>query len=114
MSTFISGRARIALLILGAAGSFLAAGAAGAAELAGNAPKIVVHYDSQMLATDNGVHTLYRRLNAAADKVCVQEDYGRWVSAAVRACRKQAVERAVEQINNPRLAALQAAQSKSG
>ena len=85
-----------------------------AAELAGNAPKIVVHYDSQMLATDNGVHTLYRRLNAAADKVCVQEDYGRWVSAAVRACRKQAVERAVEQINNPRLAALQAAQSKSG
>ena len=107
-------RLKYALAILaGAAGSILLAGAASAANPAETAPSVVVHYDNAMLASDSGVRELYRRLNTAAQKVCVDSGIGRFVSDATLACRRQAVERAVQQIDNPHLAALQASRVKS-
>jgi UrcA family protein len=108
-------KARTAAVILaGAAGLALAAGRASAAAPEDAVPRIVVRYDSGMLATDEGVKQLYRRLNSAAEKVCIDESNNRFVSDAVIACRRQAVARAVHEIGNPHLAALQAARVKSG
>jgi UrcA family protein len=108
-------RARAAAVILaGAAGLALVAGRASAATPEDAVPSIVVRYDIGMLATDDGVRQLYRRLNSAAQKVCVDQTADKFASDAVIACRRQAVARAVEQIGNPHLAALQAARVKSG
>jgi UrcA family protein len=118
MSTMVSGAARkpakYALFILAAVAAAVCAGTASADAPSDNVPSIVVKYDGAMLATDSGVRTLYRRLNTAAAKVCVDRGIDRFVSDAVLACRKQAVERAVRQIGNAQLAALQESRTKSG
>ena len=77
-------------------------------------PTVVLHYTSESLATDSGVKALYRRLVYASEKVCPQTGNSPWVSDVVRTCRKEAVARAVAQVNNPHLAALYATSSKSG
>jgi UrcA family protein len=102
MSTFIpsrtaGSRARVALVLLGSLAGVMAAGAAGAA------------------APDSGVNQLYRRIESAAKQVCpdgTMRDLG--AHQRVEQCRKQAVARAIQQIDNPRLAALHAVRSKSG
>ncbi|MGA2191309.1 MAG: UrcA family protein [Steroidobacteraceae bacterium] len=68
------------------------------------APSLVVKYDAQSLATENGARTLYRRLAAAARQVCPEES-GRDLSrlAAARQCQEESIARAVRQIHNPRL-----------
>ncbi len=85
--------------------------AAGAAGVAGAAtsedvPRMAVRYDHQILATDSGARTVYRRIVKAAENVCPQRIDSRFVTAAVQECRKQAIERAVHEINSPRLVAL--------
>jgi UrcA family protein len=107
-------RARLTLLIAGAVGCVMAAGAASAGAVGAENPSRVVQYSPESLATDSGVHALYRRIVSAADAVCPQPSSFRWVSDAVQACRQQAIARAVQQINNPHLAALYAGSSKSG
>lgn len=111
MSTFIS---KSALLLASAIGCVMAAGAASAADLAGDPPSVAVRFSSDELTTDAGARNVYRRLVAAANKVCPQDDYSIWLRERVRACRTQAIARAVAQINNPRLAALQGTASSSG
>lgn len=111
MSRFIP---KSALLLVGVIGSVMAAGAASAAQLAGDPPSVVVRFSSDELATDSGVRALYRRLVSAADKVCPQSGYGIWLSEQVRACRTQAIARAVAQINNPHLAARHATATARG
>ena len=111
MSTFIP---KSALLLVGAIGYVMAAGAASAADLAGDPPSVVVRFSSDELATDAGVRTVYHRLVSAANKVCPQNDYSIWLRERVQACRTQAIARAVAQINNPRLAALQGTASTRG
>ena len=111
MSTFIS---KSALLLAGAVGCVIAAGAASAAEPAGDPPSVTVRFSSDELTSDAGARTVYRRLVAAANKVCPQPDSSIWLSDGVRACRTQAIARAVAQINNSRLAALQGTASRSG
>jgi len=109
-------QSKIALLVLG--GGLLGAMGAGAASAAGadgDVPTILVRYSDLSLATDTGVNTLYRRIVSAAAQVCPEKSIGN-LSAypVIEACRQQAIEKAVQQIHNARLAALYAAHSKKG
>jgi UrcA family protein len=80
-----------------------------------DAPSLVVKFDARELESSAGVAALYRRIETAARQVC-PEDSERDLSraAAGRQCRKDAVARAVETINNPRLATLSGARANRG
>ena len=107
-------RAKFALLLGGLAG-LMAVGAAGAAVPDSDVPSVVVKYSPETLASKVGVNDLYRRITLAARQVCPDA----WTrdlaaQAQVEACRNQAVARAIQQIDNPSLAALHASHSKNG
>jgi UrcA family protein len=108
-------RAKIAWLVLGTFAGVMAAGAAGAASPESDVPRVVVHYSEQSLATDEGVKVLYRRIVAAANEVC-PESSTRNLNQQMRVeqCRRDAIVRAVRQVDNSRLAALHAARAKNG
>jgi UrcA family protein len=119
MSTSVTHRSitgtRFKIAMLMAAGSLGFAMAAGAATVDSDAPSLVVKYTTQSLSTDVGVQQLYRRILGAAKQVCPEQsirDLG--ANARVRACRAQAVARAIQQIDNTRLATLYDSNSKSG
>jgi len=78
------------------------------------APKLVIHYSPSSLVTEDGVRHLYRRLVLAAEQVCEQPQPGRFPSAAVIECRKQALAGAVAQIHNERLVDLSAPYARKG
>ena len=108
-------RAKFGLLLLGSLAGIMAAGAASAARLDSDGASVVVKYSRQSLATDEGVNALYRRITAAARTVCPDasiHNLGLWTQ--VQHCRNEAIARAVQQIDNSRLAALHAAHSKNG
>jgi UrcA family protein len=100
----------IAACLLGA----LSVGTASAGGTDG-APSIVVKYDPLALASERGARELYQRLERVAQRVC-PEASGRNLGTleAARSCEKQAVARAVREINNPRLAEVYARSSNSG
>ena len=76
---------------------------------------VVVKYDAASLTTEPGVQALYRRLQAAARSVCPAESNRDLASATVaRQCREAAVDRAVRQIGNPRLAEMRVVGAKRG
>ena len=108
-------RAKFGLLLLGSIAGIMAAGGASAARLDSDAPSVVVQYSEQSLATDDGVHALYRRITAAARQVC-PDPWTRDLSRKAHAerCQNEAIARAIRQIDNSRLAALHAARSKNG
>jgi UrcA family protein len=120
MSTSIAARAagsraKIALLVLGTFAGVMAAGAASAASPDDNVPTVVVKYSEQSLATDAGVYTLYRRITSAAKQVCPDASIRNFsVQRQVEQCRDQAIARAIQKIDNSRLAALHAVHSKNG
>lgn len=119
MNTFITrrapgSRAKFALLMLTAGLSMAAMGTANAATADSDVRSLVIHYSPETLATDGGVQALYRKLVNASEKVCPQMQSVLWVTEDVRACRRQAIARAVAQINNPHLAALYATSSQRG
>jgi UrcA family protein len=106
-------RLKIGLLMFTA--SLGVAMAAGAATVDSDVPSLVLKYNSQSLTTDIGVQQLYRRIRVAAEQVCPEEairDLG--ANARVQACRNKAVADAIQHIDNTRLAALYASNSKSG
>ena len=107
-------RAKFALLLGGLAG-LMAVGAAGAAVPDSDVPSVVVKYSPETLASKVGVNDLYRRITFAARQVC-PDALIRDLAAQrhVEACRNQAVARAIQQIDNPSLAALHATHSKNG
>jgi UrcA family protein len=109
-------RAKFGLLLLGSLAGIMAAGGAGAARLdSDELPSVVVKYSEQSLATDEGVSALYRRITSAAKRVCPDAPIGDLgLRAEVEHCRNQAIARAVQQVDNSRLAALHAAHSKNG
>ncbi len=89
-----------------------AAGAVSAATF-DDVPKLVIRYRADSLSTDRGVWVLYRRLRLAAEDVCPAPFTGsHLVSESIQQCRDHALAQAVNQIDNPRLAALYAATSK--
>ena len=120
MSTFIptraaGSRARAALLLLGSLAGVMAAGSASAATRESDLPSVVVKYSDLTLATDSGVNQLYRRIMSAAKQVCPDapiRDFG--AQRQMQQCRNQAAAKAIQQIDNPRLAALYAVRSKNG
>ena len=120
MSSFLpsrtaGSRARVALVLLGSLAGVMAAGAAGAATPDSGVPSVVVKFDALTLDTDSGVNQLYRRIESAAKRVCPDGTMGDLMAhQRVEQCRQQAVARAIQQIDNPRLAALHAVRSKSG
>jgi UrcA family protein len=108
-------RAKIGLLVLGTFAGVMAAGAASAGSLDSNPPSIVVKYSEQSLTTDEGVYTLYRRITSAAKQVCPDASIRNFsVQRQVEQCRDQAIARAIQKIDNSRLAALYAVHSKNG
>jgi UrcA family protein len=108
-------RAKFALLVLGSLGGVMVAGAASAASTADDVPTVVVKYSAQSLETDEGVHALYRRITLAAKQVCPEPSIRNLgLSARAEHCRNQAIAGAIQQIDNPRLAALHAVRFKHG
>ena len=108
-------RAKFGLLLLGSLAGIMAAGGASAARLDSDVPSVVVKYNEQSLATDEGVYALYRRITTAARRVCPDAGTRDWgLRAQVEQCRNEAIARAIRQIDNSRLAALHAAHSKNG
>jgi UrcA family protein len=104
----------IAMLICGIV-SAAGVGVAVAATGEGDVPAVAVKYDPMSLTSDRGARQLYSRLKNAAAEVCPQyAGGGLLVSAAIQACRDQAVARAVLQINNPRLVAVYRSSIKNG
>lgn len=70
-------------------------------------PAITVKYADLDLSTTTGAHRLYRRIVVAAQRVCpsdVTMDLHRL--AIVQACRADAIARAVQAVNSPKLAAV--------
>jgi UrcA family protein len=110
-----SPRAKFALLMLGSLAGVLGLGAASAAAPDSDVPSVVVKFSASSLATDAGVNELYHRITVAAKQVCpvVPMEDLRSLRLA-KQCRAQAVARAIQQIDNPRLAALHASRSKNG
>jgi UrcA family protein len=109
-----SSPAKLALLLVGSLAGVIAAGAANA-NPDKDAPSVVVRYTEQSLATDAGVSDLYRRITDAARHVCPSVSI-RDLRALQQEqqCRKQAIARAIRNIDNSRLAALHATHSKNG
>jgi UrcA family protein len=105
--------AKLALLALGSLAGVLALGTANAAS-PDEVPSTVVKYGDLSLSTDLGVQMLYQRIVRAAEKVCPDVSI-QSLSARVKVheCRKEAVARAIRQIDNSQLAALYAAHSKN-
>lgn len=98
----------------------LAAGAAigavsGAHAATADAPALTVRYSDLNLATEQGSLILYGRIVAAARQVCVVDDL-RDLRAfnAGKACREQAIARAVRDVNSPMLASVYAARQRHG
>lgn len=78
-------------------------------------PSVTVRFDDLNLETTAGVNALYRRISNAARDVC-PDAYSRdllTVTASER-CQAAAVSRAVQQLNNPKLALLHASRVAHG
>jgi UrcA family protein len=102
-------------LIAAGMGCVMAAGAASAATLDPDVPSLVVRYSSYQLATQSGVQEVYRKIVRAAARVCPDADIRNPHAVVIaKACRDQAIARAVHDINNSQLAALYATSSKKG
>jgi UrcA family protein len=98
-------RVKTALLLLtGGLICGLSLGAASAATIETEAPSMVVRYSNGSLSTDSGVQHLYRQIVNAANHVCPEESRIPAANAQAKACRAQAIERAVQRIGNTRLA----------
>jgi UrcA family protein len=108
-------RPKVTLLMIlcGMAGA-TAVGAASAAIPDDEVPQIVVKYDAASLSDDSGARALYYRIVKAAEQVC-PAGYERDLHRAQLAieCRRQAIARAVHQINSPRLAEVYANHPKN-
>ncbi|MGH8210465.1 MAG: UrcA family protein [Steroidobacteraceae bacterium] len=90
-------------------------GVAQAAAPADDVPSVVVAYGDLDLSTAAGARTLYRRIAIAATQVCPfdgSRDLARL--AYNHACRRDAIARAVRDINSPQLAALVAKRAPRG
>lgn len=104
-----------ALGVLTAAAWLAAPAVATAAQPAANGLQTNVYYDSRDLATERGTRALYRRILNAAQDVCPGNDSSdASVVAASKACQRVAVARAIGQIGNTQLAALDAQEVANG
>jgi UrcA family protein len=108
-------RAKIALLMItGGLVGALGVGAISAATVDSDGPSIAIRYSAADLVNDDTVRALYHRIVKAAEQACPQVQTGtRLVHTGIQQCRDQAIDHAVQKINDPRLAALRAGDSKN-
>jgi len=78
-------------------------------------PSVRVSYAGLDLASDAGAQILYRRIANAAERVC-ENGGSRELTAtwARRRCERQAIARAIEQVGNPKVAAILASATVHG
>lgn len=77
------------------------------------APSTEVYYGDLNLATEEGSRVLYSRIVKAAYRVCPLRSSADLSKAALgRQCAAQAIERAVRDVGNEKVAALNAARAK--
>lgn len=101
-------RPALSWLVLGAVAAFATTHLAHAAPAGEDRLRITVRYAPNTLGTPEGARAVYARLVQAAAVVCPAKSADRFVRTEVRECRRQAVERAVNDIASPQLAALDA------
>jgi UrcA family protein len=90
-------------------------GAAQAATALPTVPTVVVRYGDLDLSTPEGARVLYQRISVAAHEVCpvlITRDLA--LVGKNRACREAAIERAVNAVNSPQLAAMRSEYVKHG
>jgi UrcA family protein len=106
MRISIAALATLASLGLGATAPAMAT-ALRSAEQPGVSQK-VVHFGDLNLNTEHGADQLYRRLNFAARDVCSDNGdmYYLTQSRAYHQCRRNALERAVAQLDEPKVTAI--------
>ncbi|MBW4052410.1 MAG: UrcA family protein [Proteobacteria bacterium] len=98
-----------ALGILATAALLASPAIASAAQPSAREARTNVYYDQRDLSTERAIRSLYLRIVSAAQEVCPgpgskYED----VAAASKLCQRRAIARAISQIGNGRLAALDA------
>jgi UrcA family protein len=75
-----------------------------AADASDDVPQVVVHFADLNLSHEEGISVLYRRIQSAAVQVCGSvEPRNLTLAASAKACRDQAISRAVTAVNNPML-----------
>jgi UrcA family protein len=112
----IAQRVRAAATFVALAACLAAGGVATArAALPAATPSVRVDYGDLDLATQQGSHELYARINAAARQVCGPVDPRDLAGVmSARACKARAIAQAVRDVNSPNLAAMFAANVKRG
>lgn len=108
----VGGRVRTATT-LAAIAACLTVGALGTARA--DSPTVAVKYTATELATEQGTLAVYRRISSAAHLVCDDEgtsDVRRLATA--RACRNEAIAKAVQTVNSAKLAAVYATHQQRG
>lgn len=106
-------RTAAAALTLGAA--FAVMGTASAAAPTADVLSATVRYADLNLSTVEGARTLYRRIAFVAKQVCPGSDSRELFRIArSQVCQKEAIERAVHQVNSPHLATLYATRTRRG
>ncbi|GAC1663988.1 MAG: hypothetical protein NVS9B2_00920 [Steroidobacteraceae bacterium] len=110
-----AGCGKIALLALASVAGIMGFGTWAAAGPSIEVHRAVVKYNPASLANELGVNDLYRRITVAARQVCPEASYRHFEAQyQVQQCRAQAVARAIQQIDNPRPAAVHAVRAKNG
>ena len=107
------GFARAALTVLASGFVAVTASVANAAPVAVDAPTISISYADLNLATEQGTVALYRRIVNAAHQVCdTSSGPSARLAAQAQRCVDEAVARAVNEVQSPKLAELQAAHTR--
>lgn len=97
-----------------AAGAAIGAVGSARADTA-DAPALTVRYADLNLSTEQGSLVLYGRIVAAARQVCAVDDIRELqLFKAAKACREEAIARAVRDVNSPMLASVYAARLRHG
>ncbi len=105
--TFSSRRVHTFAAVLAGFASIGTAAMANAAAPADDLPQVAVKYGDLDLTSSRGAQLLYRRIVGAAEQVCPRadaRDLAAWSKS--RACREEAIARAVERVPSGQLAAL--------
>ena len=78
-------------------------------------PALAVKYRNSDLTTRDGSLALYKRITNAASEVCGAANHqGVGAIASYRACKSAAIERAVNELHSPQLAAVHSDHSHKG
>jgi UrcA family protein len=103
---------RVAWVALASAGGSMLVDAAQAGDAFGTTPHKVVRFKDLNLNSPEGVAVLYGRIKSAAYDVCASPDRYDLSQFKLQICVKDAVSRAIVQVDNPLLTSLH--ESKTG